>query len=109
MSKKVRYALRLIFITIFMIGVDSFAQRPEPEKTMVKGHLMYTVLKPGDIPAIFDPEFIPVSGGDEYYHPEEPLIVVVSGDSARAYSTWHLDKHEIVNDFLDGRAIAVTW
>lgn len=108
-SKRSRNTLRLIFIAIFIIGVDSFAQRPEPKKTMVKGHLMYTVLKPGDIPAIFDPEFIPISGGDEYYHPDEPLIAVTYGDSARAYSTWHLDRHEIVNDFLDGRAIAVTW
>jgi hypothetical protein len=92
-----------------MIGVNSFGQRPEPEKTMVKGHLMYTVLKPGDIPAIFDPEFIPISGGDEYYHPDEPLIAVTYGDSVRTYSTWHLDRHEIVNDFLDGQAISVTW
>ncbi len=109
MSKRFRNALRLIFIAIFIIGVDSFAQRPEPKKTMVKGHLMYTVLKPGDIPAIFDPEFIPISEGDEYYHPEEPLMVLVTGDSARAYSTWHLDRHEIVNDRLNGRPVAVTW
>ena len=108
-SKRFRYALRLIFIAIFIIGVDSFGQRPEPKKTMVKGHLLYTVLKPGDIPAIFDPEFIPISGGDEYYHPDEPLMAVTYGDSARAYSTWHLDRHEIVNDRLNGRRVAVTW
>lgn len=109
MSKRFGYVLRLISIAIFMIGIDSFAQRPEAEKTMVKGHLMYTVLKPGDIPAIFNPEFIPISGGDEYYHPDEPLIAVTYGDSARAYSTWHLDRHEIVNDRLNGRPVAVTW
>ncbi len=109
MSKRFRNVLGLIFVAILIIGVDSFAQRPEAKKTMVKGHLMYTVLKPGDIPAIFDPEFIPVSGGDEFYHPEEPLMAIAYGDSARAYSTWHLDRHEIVNDHLNGRPVAVTW
>jgi hypothetical protein len=102
-------AFLFILIAIFVYDTSAFGQRPEPKKTMVKGHLLYTVLKPGDIPAIFDPEFIPISQGDEYYHPEEPLMTVVYGDSAKAYSTWHLDRHEIVNDRLNGRAIAVTW
>ena len=28
---------------------------------------------------------------------------------ARAYSAWHLDHHEIVNDRIGKTAIAVTW
>ena len=46
---------------------------------------------------------------DEYYIDEEPLLVVVDGGEARAYSTWHLDNHEIVNDYINGKAITVTW
>ena len=70
---------------------------------------MYTLLKPGDIPAIFEPEFVPASKADNQYYLDEPLIAVVDGNIAKAYSTWHLDHHEIVNDFLAGTAIAATW
>ncbi len=87
----------------------SMAQRPNPKDTEIKGHTMYTLLKPGDIPAIFEPEFIPISEADKFYYPEEPLIVVVDGGEARAYSTWHLDHHEIVNDYINGTKITVTW
>jgi hypothetical protein len=87
----------------------SQAQRPEPKKTEVKGHTMYTVLKPGDIPAIFDPQFISVSDADNFYYPDEPLLAIIDGDSAKAYSTWHLDRHEVVNDYINGKAITVTW
>ena len=85
------------------------AQRPEPKKTEVHGHTMYTVLKPGDIPAIFKPEFITVAKAEALYYDSEPLIAVVSGDEAKAYSAWHLDQHEIVNDYINGKAITVTW
>lgn len=87
----------------------SHGQRPDPEKTEILGHTMYTVLKPGDIPAIFNPEFISINTADSLYYDNEPMIAVIDGNNARAYSTWHLDKHEIVNDEFNGTAIAVTW
>ena len=37
------------------------------------------------------------------------LCLVGDGDEPRAYSTWQLDRHEIVNDTFDGRPVAVTW
>ena len=70
---------------------------------------MYTLLEPGGIPAIFEPEFVSVSEAESNYYPDEPLLVVVRGDDARGYSTWHLDRHEIVNEQINGAAIAVTW
>ena len=39
----------------------------------------------------------------------ELLIGVVGEHEQRAYSTWQLDAHEIVNDTFEGRPIAVTW
>jgi hypothetical protein len=36
------------------------------------------------------------------------LVDPVTGQ-AKAYSLWHLEHHEIVNDRLGGRSIAVTW
>ena len=37
------------------------------------------------------------------------LGVIGASGTAKAYSTWHLEGHEIVNDELDGAAIAATW
>lgn len=104
---------RMSFITIsVLIAVLSSAamgQHSGPKETEVKGHTMYTLLNPGDIPAIFNPEFLPVGNAADQYWPEEPIIVVAGDEEARAYSTWHLDHHEVVNDRMDGSAIAVTW
>ena len=104
-------ALTLCFALLLCVMSTAEAQqkRPEPKKTEIRGHTMYTLLKPGDIPAIFDPEFISVAEADSFYHDVEPLIAVVVGDDARGYSTWHLDNHEVVNDIIAGSAIAVTW
>jgi hypothetical protein len=98
-------------IALFLMFITSaaYAQRPEPKKTELRGDTMYTLLKPGDIPAIFEPEFFTVSEADSFYFDQEPLIAVVSGEVARGYSTWHLDHHEVVNDVIEGTAIAVTW
>ena len=94
---------------ILSLTAASFAERPEPKITMVQDEPMYTVLKPGDIPALSEPEFIPVSRADDYYYSDEPLIAVIDGATAKGYSTWHLDRHEVVNDYINGKAITVTW
>jgi len=79
------------------------------QKTEVHGHILHTVLEPGDIPAIFDPQFISISEADSLYYDQEPLMIVVSEQEAKAYSTWHLDQHEVVNDYIGGKAIVSTW
>jgi hypothetical protein len=105
-----RYKPTLILISYLLLTVASaLSQRPEPKKTEIQGHTMYTLLKPGDIPAIFEPEFISVKEAESTYFADEPLLVVVRGDVARGYSTWHLDQHEIVNEQINGKAITVTW
>ena len=85
------------------------AQRKEPKKTEIRGHTMYTLLKPGDIPAIFDPEFYDLKEAENFYYADEPLLVVSHNGETKGYSTWHLDHHEIVNDYIKGTAITVTW
>ncbi len=108
--KRSRYLIfGAIVVSILLITVNCFAQRRKPDTATVKGHIMYTLLKPGDIPAIFEPEFISAVQADSFYYSDEPLIAVVDGDIAKGYSTWHLDEHEVVNDFINGKAIAVTW
>ncbi len=104
-SKKV---LMVFFFAAFSMS-SVFAQRPQPKKTEILGHTMYTLLKPGDIPAIFDPQFISTTEAESLYYDDEPLIVVTDGSKAKAYSIWHLDQHEVVNDYINGKAITVTW
>lgn len=101
-----------VTLTTFLLllpALTALAQRPEPEKTEIDGHTMYTLMKPGGIPAIFDPQFISAGEADSFYYEDEPLMVVTSGNETKGYSTWHLDNHEIVNDYIDGTAITVTW
>ncbi len=105
LSKKI-----FIFFCLLAFAMSSvFAQRPEPKITEIMGHTMYTLLKPGDIPAIFDPQFISITEAESLYYDNEPLIVVTDGRQAKAYSIWHLDQHEVVNDYINGKAITVTW
>ena len=108
MLRKIVFTLALVSL-VAIIAAPSFAQRPEPKKTEVRGHTMYMLMEPGGIPAIFEPEFVSIKTADSFYYDDEPLIAVSSGNVARGYSTWHLDHHEIVNDYLEGTAIAVTW
>ena len=93
----------------FLTG-PSGAQRPEPEKELVDGDYMYTVLPPDRIPAIHNPEFVSADEAKEWMQEDELVIGVVGPDGeARAYSAWHLDHHEIVNDQLGDVPIAATW
>ncbi len=109
MILRVRHFQVAAFLAFLFLATSSAAQRREAVETEIRGHTMYTLLEPGGIPAIFEPEFIAVAEAEKYYYDEEPLIVVVDGDEVRGYSTWHLDHHEIVNDYINGKAITVTW
>ena len=61
------------------------------------------------IPAILDPEFVSVEEADEWMGPDELVLgLSINGDS-RAYSVPMLSSHEIVNDSVGGRKLAVTW
>ena len=70
---------------------------------------LHIVVPRDAIPAIDKPEFESVERADRYMNDRELVIGLVGGSEQRAYSTWQLDRHEIVNDTFDGRAVAVTW
>jgi len=61
------------------------------------------------IPAIDEPRFIGVEEAGKWLAPEEPVILVESGDRARAYPLQVITWHEIVNDHIDGRPVTVTF
>jgi len=61
------------------------------------------------IPALDDPRFVSVEQADEWLDDREPVLVVEHGDDARAYPYQILIYHEIVNDVVGGRPLAVTY
>ncbi len=68
-----------------------------------------TVLPKDAIPSIDDPRFVPAAQADKFMAPDEMVIGIDIGGERRAYSVPLLSSHEIVNDVVGGRKIAVTW
>ena len=104
--------LMRLFVCVAIVAGSSVvaAQRPEPEVVAtIAGDDVYKLLPVGGIPAIDDPEFVTGPEADAQMQADEPVLGIVLNGQARAYSLWHLDAHEIVNDELAGTAIAATW
>lgn len=79
-----------------------------PVIDVIQGDRVITVLPKDAIPAIDNPRFVTADRAT-FLKPKESVIGVVSGRTAKAYSVWHLDRHEIVNDELGESPVAVTW
>ncbi|MFC6787490.1 DUF3179 domain-containing protein [Halobaculum halobium] len=59
------------------------------------------------IPSVDDPTFVAVADGE--LDPDEEVIALEIDGEARAYPVRYLHYHEIVNDEIAGRPVAVTW
>ncbi|WP_435335485.1 DUF3179 domain-containing protein [Haloarchaeobius sp. TZWWS8] len=64
------------------------------------------VLPTDAIPSVDDPSFAPLDSCDG---DDSDEVVLVDGDTPRAYPIRYLHYHEIVNTDRDGHPIAVTW
>lgn len=84
-------------------GVLLLTGGQDPDNTL------HVVLPKDAIPAIDQPEFEPSRSADRVMSDEELIIGLVGEREQRAYSTWQLDRHEIVNDVFEGVPVAVTW
>ena len=72
----------------------------------------YEIMKilPKDaIRAVFDPNFLTQDEADSQYRDTDLVIGVSINGEHRAYNVAYLSGHEIVNDVVGGRPIAVTW
>ena len=83
-------------------------QSPLPRVEKISGDRVHTILPPDAIRSIDQPQFVRASEAS-FMGDEEPVVGVVQNGVAKAYSTWHLDHHEIVNDLIGGKPVAVTW
>ncbi len=87
---------------------SSAQQAALPRVDRIDGDRVHTILRPDAIRAIDQPQFVSASEAS-FMRDDEPVVGVVHNGIAKAYSTWHLDHHEIVNDQVGGKAVAVTW
>jgi hypothetical protein len=77
--------------------------------TAEREYEIVTLLPRDAIPAIDQPQFYRVAEADREYGSDELVLGVSINGESRAYSTQLLDHHEVVNDTVGGRKIAVTW
>lgn len=76
---------------------------------LVQGSPILTVLPVDAIPAIDNPTYVSVAEAERFMRPDEPVLGLSDGTTAKVYSAWQLNHHEIVNDTIGNRAVAVTW
>lgn len=122
---KFRRLITGLFVSLLLAACATQISEVEPTQTSPKIEAMksneaatpqptqeyeiITLLPRDAIPSIDDPVFLTVEEADVEYAPDELVLGVNIDGDARAYSTVLLSRHEIVNDTVGGRKIAVTW
>lgn len=95
-----------IIATLVLAG-SAIAQPPWPDAS-TRSRLGLVVGAPfGLIQEITSPRF--VSAASAGIPDDAPVIGLAGAKEARAYSIRLLNRHEIVNDWFEGRPVAVTW
>ena len=81
-----------------------------PDEPKERGELRIATLLPRDaIPSIDSPKFLDAEGASEQMGDDDLVIGVSIEGEHKAYSTAFLSSHEIVNDVVGGKPVAVTW
>jgi hypothetical protein len=99
--------MRATCLWLIFAGTIS-AQLSWTEQITIDGDAVMRGLPKDAIPAIDKPVFVPAAEAT-FMVDDEPVIGVAMSGVARAYPTWLLNGHEIVNDTIGGRPIAITW
>jgi hypothetical protein len=107
----VRRLLALLAFAGAILCASANAQRRPLQEEKIGDGILVTVLPPDAIPALTKPIFLSRVDAGRLMLDDEPVLGLVDpvNGKAKAYSLWHLDRHEIVNDRLGGKPIAVTW
>lgn len=94
-------AMALAFASL--VGLLTPSARAGVEEEIVQ-------LLPRDaIPAIDHPQFVGVREAEAWMDPDEHVVGLAIGGDRRAYPIRMLSVHEIVNDVVGGRKVAITW
>ena len=85
---------------------EALARVVEEEESEYEIH---SVIPRDAIPAILDPEFLDVGLAMEAYDEHEQVLGLSINGDHRAYPLPYLSQHEIVNDVVGGKHVAVPW
>lgn len=83
-------------------------QRGGPGFDPIRSDEIQSILPQDAIPALIKPNYLAASQAADINDMEEVIGIVINGD-ARAYPISTMSSHEIVDDVIGGRSIAVTW
>lgn len=70
---------------------------------------LVTLLGFDAIRSIENPTFLERANADGLYSPDELILGIDIEGDARAYSVPLLSRHEVVNDVVGGKPVAITW
>ncbi len=102
--------LTLAFLVLRQTGFDSREVRViDPVTGEARSFRMVTVLPRDAISSITAPGFVPVSQAARWMRSDDRVIGVDIGGEQKAYPIGTLSRHEIVNDVVGGKPVAVTW
>jgi hypothetical protein len=102
-------------VALALGAAPALAQQAEPWRTDFARHTvpLEEIVSGGPpkdgIPALDNPRFTSVAEADSWLSERDPVVLVEQGDQAKAYPLQILIWHEIVNDVVDGRPLAVTF
>ena len=91
------------------VTIADTSARPAPGSNGTRDLKIITILGRDGIPAILDPVFGNRAEAASQMEPSERVIGVSINGESRAYPLNLLSRHEIVNDIVGGKPIAVTW
>jgi len=97
------------FLLLLLAGPATAQSQSPPEGRMLKGAKIYTLLPHDAIPSIDHPEFTSADSARAFMEDDELVLGVSDGTNARCYSTWTLESHELVNDWLGDVPISAEW
>ena len=95
--------VRVLPVLVLLLGMPAAGL---DDKVEIPGKI-YTILPRDRIKAIKNPVYV---SADEAEIPDEARVIAVRiGDESRAFDPNLLNFHEIVNDDVGGKKIAVAW
>ena len=103
-------ALVVILLALGAVNAGAQGLRTDTTKALVPlGEIVPGGPPPDGIPALDRPAFVTPAAADAWLHPQEPVLALEVAGDARAYPLQVLVWHEIVNDTVGGRPVAVTY
>ena len=88
--------------------IIKFSQ-PDGDGTKVRTLEIHSILPRDAIPAIDNPVFITAEEASKNLVDRDLVIGLSFNGEHKAYSTAFLSSHEVVNDVIGGKSVAVTW